>query len=332
MHNIPKRLNLANLPTKIEKLHRLSEKLGGPNIYVKRDDQTGTEVAGNKIRKLEYTLHEAISQGADTLITCGGIQSNHCRTTAAAAAKLGLKTKLVLRGQQPAAPDGNLLLDVLFGADIHWVTPEEYRNRRNDIMTGLKEELAQQERHAYIIPEGASNGIGAFGYYSAMEEIIQQEKEMGVQFDAVVMAVGSGGTYAGLLLAQKIFKTSHEIIGFNVSNDAEYFHRAIMKVLEDAEKHLESSVEICSKDIRIIDGYVGLGYAIGRPEERAFIKELAMLEGIVLDPVYTGKGFYGLTEEIKKGRLEHLNNILFIHTGGLYGIFPQGKEFANLLP
>ncbi len=215
---MPDKLKLANLPTRIERLDRMSAQLGGPTIYIKRDDQTGTELTGNKIRKLEYVLGEAVKQGADTLITCGGVQSNHCRTTAAAAAKLGLKTILLLQGNEASPVEGNYLLDLLFGAEIRWVSEQDYRTRRNEMMQQMKEEAEAKGHHAYIIPEGASSGIGAFGYYAAMEEILQEERKLQVSFDAVVIAMGSGGTYAGLFMAQQMLNTAHQIIGINVSH------------------------------------------------------------------------------------------------------------------
>ena len=204
MIKIPEKINIANLPTRIEKMEKLSKQLGGPNIYIKRDNQTGIETSGNKIRKLEFSVKEAIDRGCDTLITCGGIQSNHCRATAAVAAKLSLKSCLVLKGSSDEEVDGNLFLDKLFGAQIHFITPEEYKNSRMEIMEELKKEMEKKGLKSYIIPEGASNGIGGFGYYKAMEEIIAQEKELGVHFDGIVVATGSGGTYSGLLLASKI--------------------------------------------------------------------------------------------------------------------------------
>ncbi len=327
MTRLPERVKLANLPTPIHKLERLSRQLGGPAIYVKRDDQTGTELSGNKVRKLEYVIHEALQQGADTLITCGGVQSNHCRATAAAAARLGLKATLVLRGSPDTTAAGNLLLDRLLGADIRWVTDAEYRDQRNEIMQKIKAELSQQGHTAYVIPEGASSGLGAFGYYSALEEIIRQEQEQQIIFDAIVVAVGSGGTYAGLLLAKEMLQTAHTLIGFNVCNDAAHFRNEIEQILQASNAYLASPVPYNAKNTHIIDGYVGRGYALGRPEERQFIYELAKLEGILLDPVYTGKAFYGLVQEIKKGHCRELHNILFIHTGGLFGLFPQGNEF-----
>lgn len=313
-----KKLNLANLPTKIERLNRLSKELG-KNIYIKRDDQTGIEVSGNKIRKLEYSVAEALERGSDYLITCGGIQSNHCRATAAVAAKLGLGAYLVLRGDEATPVEGNLFLDKILGANIKFVTFEEYKNNRMEIMESIKKELDNQGHRAYIIPEGASNGIGSLGYINAMEEILEQEKEMNIKFDAIVVTVGSGGTYSGLYYGNYVNKNPAIIYGFNVCDSSEHFKNVVLSLLKEIATYTGEEIKIDRDDLNIIDGYQGRGYALSRVEEIEFIKYLARLEGIVLDPVYTGKAMYGLVEEIKKGTFDKYKNILFIHTGGLFG-------------
>jgi D-cysteine desulfhydrase len=330
MKKMPERILIANLPTKIEELTRFSAKIDGPTLYMKRDDQTGSELSGNKIRKLEYSINEAISMGADTLITCGGLQSNHCRATAAAAAKLGLKSCLVLRTNEEESPDGNLFLDLLLGAEIKYVSAAEYTNSRNQIMQDINKKLKLQGEKGYIIPEGASNGIGLFGYYNAMEEILGQEKEFNIKFDAIVVAVGSGGTYAGLFYGNKINTNSARIVGFNVCNDNQYFKNAISDILHQSFSYTDNKIDFTKDEIEIIDGYVGDGYAISRPIELEFIHEVAKTEGIILDPVYTGKAMFGLVNEIKKGLFEDCKNILFIHTGGLFGLFPKKNQFNFL--
>ncbi|MBZ2174472.1 D-cysteine desulfhydrase family protein [Schnuerera sp. xch1] len=317
MKNI-KRLNLANLPTKIEKLNRLSDQLG-KNIYIKRDDQTGTEVSGNKVRKLEFSVAEALEKGCDYLITCGGIQSNHCRATAAVAAKLGIGAYLVLRGDEDIQIEGNLFLDKILGADIKFITAEEYRNNRTEIMNDIKENLGDEGHDAYIIPEGASNGIGSLGYINAMEEILKQEKELEVKFDAIVSTVGSGGTYSGLYYGNYVNNNTAIIYGINISETKEHFQNQILKLLKEIALYTNKEIEVKKDEIDIIDGYPGRGYALSRPEEVEFINHLARLEGIILDPVYTGKAMYGLVKEIKKGTFDEHENILFIHTGGLFG-------------
>ena len=327
MLRIPERIHLANLPTKIEKLQRLTEELGGPQIYIKRDDQTGTEISGNKIRKLEYVIKEALNQKCDYLITCGGIQSNHARATAAAAAKLGLRSYLVLRGSGNEAVDGNYFLDKLLGANIKFVSPEDYSERRLEIMEEIGKELIQQGHRPYIIPEGASNGIGTFGYYHAMEEILQQEEELGIHFDAIVLSVGSGGTYSGMFLANKVLKNHGVIYGINICDTAEHFQYKIIDILQDSFRYIDYETSLSKDEIKIIDGYAGEGYGLSRPEELEFIHKLARVEGVILDPVYTGKAMYGLVHEIKKGNMNQHKNILFVHTGGMYGVFPKSGLF-----
>lgn len=327
MIKLPERISLANLPTRIERLDRLTKELGGPQLFIKRDDQTGIEMSGNKIRKLEYVIKDALSQNCDYLITCGGIQSNHARATAAAAARLGLGSCLVLRSDGNDPVDGNYFLGKLLGADIEFISPEDYRTSRMEIMDEVKARLGKKGRKAYIIPEGASNGIGTYGYYTAMEEILVQEQELGVTFDAIVLAVGSGGTYSGLFLANKLLGHGAEIIGINVCDCADHFKERIYDILQDSFGYIGKTVDLSKEDINIIDGYVGKGYAQSSKEELVFISWLAKLEGIILDPVYTGKGMYGLVNEIRKGEMEKYKNILYIHTGGTYGLFAKKEEF-----
>jgi len=324
---IPERLTLANLPTRIDPLERLSARLGGPRLYIKRDDQTGTELSGTKIRKLEYALKEALDQGCDTLITCGGLQSNHARATAAAAARLGLKCILLLAAESLPEAQGNLLLDRLLGAEVRTVSFEAFAETREALMEGIQEELAAQGRKGYLIPLGASNGIGTFGYWNCLQEIAAQEETLGFRFDRIVLAVGSGATYAGLYYANRVLGRCTAVTGFNISADAGYFQETICRILEESFVYTGSPVAAAPADIDIIDGYVGLGYAQNRPEELRFIAELAALEGVVLDPVYTGKAMRGLAEEIRRGRFGADERILFIHTGGLYGTFPKYGEF-----
>lgn len=325
---LPENIKLANLPTKIEKLERLTKLLGGPNIFIKRDDQTGSEVSGNKVRKLEFSVKEALDMSCNMLITCGGIQSNHARATAAVATKLGMKSCLVLRGNEDSILDGNYFLDRLLGAEVRLISAQAYKERRLEIMEAIKDEYIRKGFRPYIIPEGASNGIGCFGYLKAMEEIIQQEKEMGIRFDMIVSAVGSGGTYAGQFLGNKLLNNGADICGINVCDDEEYFKNRIYDIVQESLEYLECELSFSKEEIHIIDGYVGRGYALSRPEELEFIHDLAKLEGVILDPVYTGKAMYGLVEEIKKGSLKNYKNILFIHTGGLFGLFPQRDLFG----
>ena len=334
-----KKLALANLPTKIQRLSRWSDECG-KNIYVKRDDQTGSEWSGNKIRKLEFAVQEALEQGCNLLITCGGIQSNHCRATVAVAAHLGLKAAVLLRISEEPPVEGNYFLDRLMGADVRFCTRDEYRDHRGDIMQEMADGYAAQGYKPYIIPEGASFGVGVLGYYFAMKEIVAQEKEMGVRFDTVLVATGSGGTLAGLQLANLIHGYGKRVIGVCVCDDAAYFQDIAARISRDALPYLVAQGEISEQeasrwaaslkpgDFEFFEEYVGIGYALSRPEELEHIRRMARLEGTVFDPVYTGKATYGMVNELKEGgRLRSSENILFIHTGGLYGLFPISRAF-----
>ena len=334
-----KKLALANLPTKIQRLSRWSDECG-KNIYVKRDDQTGSEWSGNKIRKLEFAVQEALGQGCNLLITCGGIQSNHCRATVAVAAHLGLKAAVLLRISEEPPVEGNYFLDRLMGADVRFCTRDEYRDHRGDIMQEMADGYAAQGYKPYIIPEGASFGVGVLGYYFAMKEIVAQEKEMGVRLDTVLVATGSGGTLAGLQLANLIHGYGKRVIGVCVCDDAAYFQDIAARISRDALPYLVAQGEISEQeasrwaaslkpgDFEFFEEYVGIGYALSRPEELEHIRRMARLEGTVFDPVYTGKATYGMVNELKEGgRLRSSENILFIHTGGLYGLFPISRAF-----
>jgi D-cysteine desulfhydrase len=325
--NTPSRLQLANLPTRIEKLDRLSRELNGPEIYIKRDDQTGMEWSGNKVRKLEYSVKDALDKGCNYLITCGGNQSNHCRATAAVAARLGLKSCLVLRGSADSHIEGNLFLDKLLGAEIKFITPEDYSTRRNEIMKEIAADKEKAGFKPYIIPEGASNGIGSFGYYNAMLEIAGQEKALNLEFDVIAVAVGSGGTYSGLLLAKQLLNHKAALAGYLVGGSVPYFTGEIQSIFREITSLTQTEIQPHPANINLIDNYIGPGYGLNTPEQISFIKHLAQLEGVIMDNVYTGKAMYGLVEDIKKGKYQNTKNILLIHTGGMFELFSQTKNF-----
>ncbi|MGI9569366.1 MAG: D-cysteine desulfhydrase family protein, partial [Desulfobulbia bacterium] len=298
-------------------------------------DFTGSELSGNKIRKLEFLLAEAKSSGADTVITCGGAQSNHCRATALAAARCGLQSLLLLRTPDPNDPpdiEGNILLDKLAGAEIVWVTPEEYQNRQRSFEFET-ERLTNQGNKPYIIPEGGSNALGCWGYVMAIKEIGSDLKAQGIDdFDSttVLSATGSGGTTAGLTLGNKIFDFGFNVVGVNVCEDAPHFVREISKITENFLKSYPVSIDISKDDINIMDGYVGEGYALAGRKQLEEMYKLAQLEGIILDPVYTGKAFFGMMSELKKNSAAFRKRIVFIHTGGHFGLFPIAKQLETL--
>lgn len=302
-----RRINLANLPTPIIKLEKLSSKYN-KNIYLKRDDFTGTEVSGNKIRKLEYALADALDKGCDTIITIGAIQSNHCRATAAACAKLGLECHLLLRGNIKDV-EGNVFLDYILGANIHYVERDLIDMELEKLINSLR----NVGKNPYIIPIGASNSVGSYGYINAYEEILTQEEQLGLEFDLVSVPVGSGGTYAGLWYGNYINNENKRILGFSVSDPKEYFKEAVIEILNGLDQEIKSF-----DSIEINDSYIGEGYSIATKEELEFYYHIGKMEGVVFDPAYTGKAFRGLIKEIESGNVKE-ENILFIHTGGLMG-------------
>ena len=317
------RVRLARLPTPVEPLERFFAGPGLPRVFVKRDDATGTEFSGNKVRKLEFVLGRALREGADTLVTCGGIQSNHARATAAVAARLGLGARLVLRGRPPARPEeleGNLLLDVLLGASFRWITREDWP-RVGEILAEEGERLRREGKRPWIIPEGASDAAGALGYLEAVREIRDFQEREGVRFDAVFHAMGSGGTAAGLLLGREAFGLSFRLFSVPVCDDAAYFRRKVEGILEDAVSRFglpRPSLE----GWEIPQGFQGEGYALSTPEEAAFYGEVARREGLVLDPVYTGKAFRCMDRLLREGKASRAGgSVLFLHTGGLFGLF-----------
>ncbi len=334
--SFPPQINLARLPTPMQPLRRLSEKLG-VELYIKRDDLTGAALSGNKIRKLEFVLADALAQKADTVITCGGAQSNHCRATAIAAAMLGLNCRLLLRTPDPSDPpptEGNILLDRMAGAEIVWITPEEFK-QRDELMEREAGQLSEAGRKAYSIPEGASTALGALGYVRATEELVNDiTNTMGGahQHCTIILAAGSGGTSAGLILGTKIFDVNARVVSINTCDDRDHFLQAIGGICEDAIAGFHLDIDFDrDRDIEIIDGYVGRGSGLSQPTELAMICEVAQTEGIFLDPVYTGKAFFGMVEELKRDPKCFGERIIFIHTGGIFGLLPKAVELEPYL-
>jgi D-cysteine desulfhydrase len=327
----PERINCARIPTPIEEFNFLQKESGEFRLLIKRDDLTECAACGNKARKLQFLLAEARQRGADLIITCGGIQSNHARATAVLGTRLGFKIVLVLRGEEPPEIDGNLFIDRLLGVEIRYITRAVW-NDRLAIMEEIALEKKKQGRESYIIPEGASNALGSVGYVHAVQEIKAQLVERNEEIDYIVTATGSGGTQAGLIIGCRLYLPNVKVLGFNVCDDEAYFRNKIGELIGDTEERFGTSFSISDDDIAIADGYVGRGYAISRDEELMLIHDVARRTGIVLDPVYNGKAFYGLTKELEKGRLHtgrksRPATILFLHTGGIFGLFSKKKEF-----
>lgn len=326
----PPRLQLAQLPTPLQPLERLSAASPGPKIWVKRDDLTGSVLSGNKIRKLEYSLARATQQGCDTVITCGGLQSNHCRATALLCAQLGLRCHLVLRGEAPSLADGNYLLDQLAGAKISCFPAKQYQAKLDEILQRFAELYAKHGRKAAIIPTGASDATGVWGYFNAAKELAADCRRAGIQPRHILCATGSGGTQAGLTAGAFYFLDLAQVWGVNVCDDAQWFLDKVAADLAGWQQRYDLDCNVGAYRPKVIDGYVGPGYAKADPEIFACIAELARTEGLVLDPVYTGKAFYGLLQERAKGRFGDDGDIVFVHTGGVFGLFPQRAEFAFL--
>jgi len=318
------RISLGFFPTPLHALPRLSEKLGGPRLFVKRDDQTGLATGGNKTRKLEFLVADALAHKADTLITDGAPQSNHARQTAAAAARMGMNCVLVLRGQPPAECQGNLLLDDLLGAQIRWTE----KNAVPTTMETVAAELRAQGHMPYIIPYGGSNPIGATGYVAAMEELMGQTQEMNLRFDHIVFASSSSGTQAGLVVGAKATDYTGQVLGISVDEQREDLQRKVAGLATATAAHLKLDFHFVPDDIAVNADYLGAGYGVMGQPEREAIRLAAQTEGLLLDPVYTGRAFAGLIDLIRKGEIGRDETVLFWHTGGTPALFAYADSLV----
>lgn len=323
-----RRIEMAYLPTPIHPLRRISAELGGPEIYIKRDDLTGLSISGNKIRKLEFTTADALAQGADTLITCGGPQSNHARATAAVAARLGLRCHLVLGGPPEPVPDGNLFLDKLFGAAVT-IVPEAGLLDLEDEMEKIADQYRKEGAAPYIVPLGASDPTGSLGYVAAAWEIARQSAEDSLDFDWIVIPAGSAGTLAGLAAGVAMTDKKSTVCGFSVSFPEEWLYEKVDRLCQGLRDKYFPSLDAGNVPVRVFDEYIGEGYGKTTPEELQFIQDVAARESILLDPVYTGKALHGLAAEIWKGAFKKGEKILFVHTGGVFGLFPYRLAFQK---
>jgi len=309
------RLKFAHLPTPIEILPRLTEALGGPRLLVKRDDQTGLAFGGNKIRKLEFLIADAQTQGAQMLITAGAVQSNHCRQTAAAAARFGFECTLVLTGDPPGQISGNLLLDHLFGAEIVWAEKSQ-----REVVLQQTFDQAQREGHKpYLVPYGGSNPVGALGYAFAVEEFVGQ----GMDADWIVFASSSGGTQAGLVLGARLFGYKGKILGISVDEPERVLQERVVKLASETAEGLGKRIEFSPDEILVNADYNTAGYGVLTEAEREAIHLFARYDGLLLDPVYTGRAAAGMIDLIRKGFFKKDETALFWHTGGTTALFAE---------
>jgi D-cysteine desulfhydrase len=325
----PPRLALARLPTPLEPLDRLSAEIGGPRIWIKRDDLTDTIASGNKIRKLEFAIARALDEGCDTLLTCGGLQSNHCRTTALLGARLGLHVELLLRGVPDGLADGNYFLDLLLGARTHCYPRPRYQSELPQLLVTHTLRLRSEGRLPYVIPTGASDGTGVWGYVNASEELARDFAAAGIEPRHLVCASGSGGTQAGLTAGLHRHVPGIAVTGIAVCDDAAWFQKKVREDIAEWKTRYGVAIDIDALAVRTLDAYIGPGYARALPAVYASIARVARLEGIVLDPVYTGKAFHGMLQELRAGRLREANDIVFLHTGGVFGLMAQRGELLE---
>ena len=321
------RFRLAEFPTPIHHLETLSAVFNGPAIYMKRDDLTSLGLGGNKTRKLEFLVGEALALGKDTLVTAGGLQSNHCRLTAAAASKAGLACHLVLNGTRPETPNGNLLLDALFGARFHYCD----RKDRDAKLAEVADELSAAGKQPYVIPVGGSNGTGSVGYVQAMLELDAQLATMQLQPDAIVFATSSGGTQAGLTLGARVIGFSGQVLGISIDQTKTgeaAFPPILSDIVKATARRIGVDIHMTDDDFLLNCDYLGAGYAMPGELEFDAIKDLAQYEGILVGPVYTARAMGGLIDLIKKNTFTKGQTVLFWHTGGTPELFAWADQIG----
>lgn len=318
---IPRKINLAHLPTPIEKF-----KYNNKEFLIKRDDYTGSDFLGNKIRKLEYLIYEAKKEKADIIFTCGGDQSNHARATASASAKQGIKTRLFLWGKEKESSEGNLFLDKMYGAEITYLNKAEFNNV-DEIMTEERRNLIKKGKRVYVIPAGGSSTLGIWGYISFINELKNQINIKNI--DGIFSACGSGGTAAGLLVGAALNKLKLKIFAVNVLHSKEVIRKKILQLAEGALLDFKLSCKINSNHLEIVGGYSTEGYKNISEDKVRLITDFSKSTGILLDPAYSGKAFCAYNNLVlKKGRGK---KIIFLHTGGIYGVFPKRKSYLKFV-
>jgi D-cysteine desulfhydrase family pyridoxal phosphate-dependent enzyme len=331
-----RRIPLATLPTPLHELPRLREALGGqarcPKLLIKRDDLTGLALGGNKARKLEYLIGDAVEQGATVVVTTGAAQSNHARMTAAAARAAGLKIHLVLTAQPNPPVQGNLLLDRLFGAVIHYVPPPAdptlaTSDEEEAKVAEVLEMLRAAGEQPYEIPVGGSSGVGVLGYTFGTRELVDQLSELGEQPTRLYFASGSRGTQAGLTLGALWCEAPYAVCGIAVSGGESFKQERALRIANDAARLATIDVQVTTDDLVTDQGYIGEGYGIPSRGCVEAIHLLAQTEGILLDPVYTAKAMAGLIDHVRTGRLDPASTVVFLHTGGVPALFAHASLF-----
>lgn len=319
--------DLGFFPTPLERLNNLSRKYSNYNVFIKRDDNSGLASGGNKVRKLEYFIYDAINGNNNTIITAGAQQSNHCRQTAAACAKAGLECHLLLGGKKPKVYDGNLLLSHLLGAHIHFTG----ENRKGEDLLEIKKNLEVKGKKVYAVPYGGSNLIGALGFVNAVKELKNQLDNQKLKIDYIFFASSSGGTQAGLQLGLDLFELDIKLLPISIDKvgvEGKTLDEIVFKLLLEGNQVLGIEKNYTIDDAKLIRGYDEFGYGVITQNEKMAIKELAQTEGVLLDPVYSGRAFYGMLDYLKNSKIEENANVLFWHTGGLPANFYYSKELT----
>jgi len=321
------KISFAGFPTPLQRMPRLSKVLGGPRLFVKRDDMTDLAFGGNKARKLEFLFADAKNRGADVMISVGAVQSNCACMVASAARRLGMKPVLVLVGKEPDVPDGNLLLDKLLSAEIHFI--DDYGQHVEDFMNSLADEFKEKGHNPYVIPAGASVPSTVPGYALAMEELVNQFNRIGETFDAVVCACGTGGTQAGLIFGAKLLDVKAEILGASVFASRADASNTVSQLVNGSAELFDVDLSIVPEDVAVFDDYIKEGYGVINNNVTKAIKLVAETEGIFLDPVYTAKAMVMLIDLIKIGYFNKDDNVVFFHTGGLPALFLYRNELCK---
>ena len=325
MHS--RKISFAGFPTPLQRMPRLSKVLGGPRLFVKRDDMTDLAFGGNKARKLEFLFADAKNKGADVMIATGAVQSNCACMVASAARRLGMKPVLVLVGKEPDVYNGNLLLDKLLSAEIRFI--DDYGTNLHDTLNSLAEEFREKGHKPYVIPVGASVPLTVPGYALAMEELVNQFNTLEESFNSIVCACGTGGTQAGLILGAKLLNVEAKILGVSVFASKEDASKNIAQLINGSAKLLDIDLSITAEEVTVFDDYIKQGYGVLNKDVTEALKLVAETEGIFLDPIYTGKAMVALIDLIKKGYFKEDDNVVFFHTGGLPALFLYRNELGK---